>query len=84
MVFAVTMRFLIGLGHDVIPVAKLGLSRANDEDLLKVAQEQNRIFVTRGRDFGNLVFIKTLGAGILYLRILPSTQKSVHAELEKC
>ena len=82
-VFAVTTRFLVGLGHDVIPVAELGLSRANDEDLLKVAQEQNRIFVTRDRDFGNLVFVKALGAGILYLRMLPSTQKSVHAELEK-
>jgi predicted nuclease of predicted toxin-antitoxin system len=82
-VFAVTLHFLIELGHDVIPVVQLGLSRANDEGLLKVAQEQNRIFVTRDRDFGNLVFVKALGAGILYLRMLPSTQKSVHAELEK-
>jgi hypothetical protein len=40
-VFAVTLHFLIELGHDVIPVVQLGLSRANDEGLLKVAQEQN-------------------------------------------
>lgn len=82
-VFAVTMQFLVDLGHDVIPVVQLGLSRADDEELLKVAQEQSRVFVTRDRDFGNLVFVRVLGTGILYLRMLPSTQKSVHAELEK-
>ena len=33
-VYAVTERFLINLGHDVIPVAQLGLSRADDEEIL--------------------------------------------------
>jgi predicted nuclease of predicted toxin-antitoxin system len=46
-------------------------------------QDQNRIFLTRDRDFGNLVFVKGLGAGVLYLRILPSNQKSVQSELER-
>jgi len=82
-VYAVTARFLAGLGHDVIQVAQLGLSQADDEELLKVAQEQNRIFVTRDRDFGGLVFVKVLGSGVLYLRVLPSTQNSVHKELER-
>jgi len=71
------------IGDDVIPVAQIGLARATDEDLLKTAHDQNRIFVTRDRDFGNLVFVKGLGAGVLYLRILPSTQNSVHDELER-
>ncbi len=82
-VYATTLSFLSGLGHDVIPVAQIGLAQATDEDLLKTAQDQNRIFVTRDRDFGNLVFVKGLGAGVLYLRILPSTQNSVHHELER-
>ena len=82
-VYATTLRFLSGLGHDVIPVAQIGLARATDEDLLKTAHDQNRIFVTRDRDFGNLVFVKGLGAGVLYLRILPSTQNAVHGELER-
>ena len=81
-VYASTARFLRDLGHDVIPVARIGLSQAGDEALLRVAQDQNRIFVTRDRDFGNLVFVKGLGAGVLYLRILPSTQNAVHSELE--
>jgi hypothetical protein len=34
-------------------------------------------------DFGALVFVQGSGPGIIYLRILPSTQNSVHAELER-
>jgi len=82
-VYAATARFLGGLGHDVVPVAQIGLSQADDSDLLRIAQEQNRIFVTRDRDFGGLVFVKGLGAGVVYLRILPSTQNVVHQELAR-
>lgn len=38
-VYAVTGRFISGLGHDVVPAAQIGLSQAGDEDLLKTAQE---------------------------------------------
>ena len=55
-VYAVTIRFLMELGHDVLPVAQLGLARAEDEQLLRLAKDQTRVFVTRDRDFGNLVF----------------------------
>jgi predicted nuclease of predicted toxin-antitoxin system len=82
-VYAATARFLGDLGHDVVPVAQIGLSQADDEDLLRTAQEQGRIFVTRDRDYGGLVFVKALGAGVLYLRMLPSTQNLVHDELER-
>jgi len=82
-VYATTASFLRGLGHDVVPVAQIGLAQADDEELLKIASEQGRIFITRDRDFGNLVFVKGLGAGVLYLRILPSTQNAVHDELER-
>src|SRR3989337_316403 len=82
-VYAVTMRFLSSLGHVVLPVVQVGLFLAEDEDLLQTAKAQGRIFVTRDRDFGSLVFVRALGAGVVYLRVLPSTQNSVHAELEK-
>jgi len=81
-VYAGTERFLIQAGHDVTPVVLLGLSRAGDEEILRAAQEQNRILVTRDRDFGNLVFVKALGSGVLYLRILPRTLNAVHSQLE--
>lgn len=82
-VYAVTLAFLRGLGHDVVPAAQLGLAQADDADLLHVAHNQERIFVTRDRDFGALVFIGGSGAGVFYLRILPSTQQVVHAELAR-
>jgi predicted nuclease of predicted toxin-antitoxin system len=49
----------------------------------RVAREQDRILVTRDRDFGNLVFVKNLGAGVIYLRIVPSTLRLVQFELER-
>jgi predicted nuclease of predicted toxin-antitoxin system len=82
-VFATTVRFLSSLGHDVVTAAQLGLAQAADSELLRVAHEQGRIFVTRDRDFGGLVFVQGSGAGIVYLRMLPVTVNAVHAELER-
>ena len=81
-VYAVTAKFLHDLGYDIVTASELGLSRAEDETLLREAQKQGRIFVTRDRDFGNLVFVHQIGAGVIYLRMLPSTAISVHKELE--
>ncbi len=50
-VYAVTTGFLIHLGHGVVTAAQLGLAQADDADLLEVAQDEGRIFVTRDRDF---------------------------------
>jgi predicted nuclease of predicted toxin-antitoxin system len=82
-VFASTSRLLQGLGHDVVRVADLGLARATDESLLEVAIRDNRILITRDRDFGNLVFVKGLTSGVLFLRIEPSTVEATHKELER-
>ncbi|MBI4672622.1 MAG: DUF5615 family PIN-like protein [Chloroflexi bacterium] len=82
-VYNVTVRFLNALGHDVVPVAELGLAQADDTVLLETARTQERIFVSRDHDFGNLIFVQGLGAGVIFLRILPSTQNAVHAELER-
>lgn len=80
-VYAVTARFLVDVGHDVVLVGQIGLSQASDEQILKTAQEQNRILVTRDRDYGNLVFVRAVGTGVIYLRVLPSTVSAVHNEL---
>ncbi len=37
-VYASTARFLSGLGHDVLPISKIGLSRASDSDVLKTSR----------------------------------------------
>lgn len=82
-VYAVTVRFLADAGHNVVLVAQLGLSQASDEEILKTAQEQNRILITRDRDYGNLVFVRAIGSGVVYLRVLPSTVNAVHDELAR-
>ncbi len=48
-----------------------------------MAHEQDRIFVTRERDFGSLVFVSDDPGGVMYLRMLPSTLHAVHQELER-
>ena len=58
-------------------------SQVDDSELLRIAHSQSRILVSRDRDFGRLVFVNDLGAGVLYLRVLPSTQRAVHKELER-
>jgi len=56
-VYAATVRFLKGLVHDVISATEIGCAQAADSGLLNIAQEQGRLFVTRDRDFGGLVFV---------------------------
>ena len=82
-VYAVTTKFLIDSGHDVIIVAQIGLAQASDEEILRVAQSENRILVTRDRDYGNLVFVRAIGTGVIYLRVLPKTVNSIHNELAR-
>lgn len=82
-VYAVTAQFLINSGHDVLSVAQIGYSQASDEEILTIAQSQNRILVTRDRDYGNLVFVRAISTGVIYLRILPTTVDAVHSELAR-
>jgi predicted nuclease of predicted toxin-antitoxin system len=82
-VYAITVGFLRGLGHDVLTAADLGMSKAKDFQLLRTAHDQGRIFVTRDRDFGALVFVQASGPGVIYLRILPAMVQPVHTELAR-
>ena len=82
-VYAATARFLRDSGHDVVSASEIGRSRATDSELLSLAHQQERVFVTRDRDFGGLVFLGNLGAGVLYLRISPSSLRAGHDELDK-
>ena len=82
-VYAVTARFLRNAGHDVVTAKELECSREPDVRLLAVALEQSRVLVTRDRDFGELVFLGGTRAGVIYLRVLPTTVNAVHEELER-
>ena|SRR2546428_8541038 len=82
-VWTSTAHFLRDLGHDVTLAAEIGCARADNSDLLEIARQRDCIFLTRDRDFGGLVFVKRLGSGVIYLRILPSNIESTHQELER-
>ena|ERR1700722_12788889 len=71
------------VGHDVLSAAQLGLATAEDAELLRIAHEQGRILITRDRDYSVLVFVEGSGSGVIYLRILPTTQNVVHTELQR-
>jgi predicted nuclease of predicted toxin-antitoxin system len=81
-VYAVTTGFFAGMGHDVVAASSIGLSVADDSILLARAHAEGRIFVTRDRDFGGLVFVHKSGPGVIYLRITPSTIQAVHQEIQ--
>ena len=82
-VYAITTRHLRDQGHDVATAADVDSSQASDETLLNIAHQQGRLFVTRDRDFGGLVFVRDFGAGVIYLRSSPSTIHAVHEELDR-
>jgi predicted nuclease of predicted toxin-antitoxin system len=80
-VYAVTVKLLRELQHDVVTAAELGLSRASDIDLIQTAIRDRRVFVTRDRDFGGLIFVNAVRGGVFYIRAIPATLNLVHDEL---
>lgn len=62
-VYAATVQFLRGLGYDVATAAERSLSQSADTQLLLAAHAENRVLVTRDRDYGGLVFQQALAAG---------------------
>ena len=82
-VYAVTRRLLRDLGHDVVTAAERNLSRSPDSGLLMRAADEKRLFVTRDKDFGGLVFVERLSKGVIYLRISPETLAATHEEFKR-
>ena len=80
-VYSATVRFLRKTQHDVITASDIGCSRAEDVELLHRSHEMRRVFVTRDKDFGRLVFLQDQAAGIIFLRVSPSNLADVHNEL---
>ena len=81
-VYLATSQYLRELSHDVTSASELGLSQSSDRELLLLAKEENRIFITRDRDFGNLVFVEGIDSDVIYLRINPTNLAAGHAELQ--
>jgi len=67
-VYASTADMLRGLGHDVVTAGERGYATASDAELLRFAAREQRILVTRDRDYGALVFVDGMQTGMIYLR----------------
>jgi predicted nuclease of predicted toxin-antitoxin system len=43
------------LGHEALPVSKVGLRDAGDHEIFMAARKQNVVFITKDRDFVELI-----------------------------
>ena len=82
-VYAITALFLGDLGHDVVTAGTSGHGQTDDSKLLRIARADDRLLVTRDRDFGRLVFVSRAGSGVIYLRLNPTNLSAVHKELKR-
>lgn len=79
-----TVEFLRQKGFDVVSTRDMNLSKATDEEIMEVAQRQERIIVTFNGDFGDIRrFPPDTHCGIIRLRIYPQDRQSVNTCLEK-
>jgi predicted nuclease of predicted toxin-antitoxin system len=71
------VRALREAGHDVLLVGEI-TPRADDSDVIHLAQEQNRILLTEDKDFGQLVFASgTPSVGVIFFRYPVIARQSV-------
>jgi predicted nuclease of predicted toxin-antitoxin system len=82
-VYALTTAFLRQLGHDVVTASESQSASLSDSEILAAAIRDNRILLTRDRDFGSLIFVNAIHAGVIYLRVPPSTTQAIHEELQR-
>ncbi len=82
-VYAITAQFLKDLGHDVVTASESGHAQTDDSELLRIARNDDRLLVTRDRDFGRLVFVYRAGSGVIYLRLNPTNLSAVHEEIKR-
>ena len=83
-VYHFTVVWLREEGHDILTAKELRMSRADDDVLLRQARERNRIFLTRDKDFGALVFLQAaVSKGVIFLRMTPADFEEVHQQLRR-
>lgn len=83
-IYRLTVEKLKQWGHDVITAKELGMHKSSDEDLLKAGKKTRRLLITRDKDFGSLIFLKTQeSVGVILLRMGPKTIDKVHNELHR-
>jgi predicted nuclease of predicted toxin-antitoxin system len=81
-VYKITVDNLIKWEHDVITAKEINMSKATDEELLIMANKTDRILITRDKDFGALLFLKSeFNAGVILLRGSLDHIEGIHHQL---
>ncbi len=75
------VRALRAAGHDVRAVAELS-PRADDPEVIRLADSEQRILLTEDRHFGQLVFAhRQRTHGVLYLRFPSSARHQIASDV---
>ncbi len=83
-VYFITVQELRHAGHDVVTAKELQMQAADDSDLLAKSRALDRIFISRDKDFGTLVFLHAVTSpGVIFLRISPMEVLAVHRVLHQ-
>jgi len=73
---------LVNEGFDVKSVSELKLIGSKDIELLRLASEEKRIFVTHDKDFINIAYIKNLKhSGIIILKFKLQISNEIFSSL---
>jgi predicted nuclease of predicted toxin-antitoxin system len=71
-------------GHDAIAVPEVGLSGANDEEILRFAVENGRVLVTLDADFANVMrFPPERTLGVVRLKVHPATEERIRQTIRR-
>ncbi|MBU0545401.1 MAG: DUF5615 family PIN-like protein [Proteobacteria bacterium] len=69
---------LINDGHNVIRASEIGQSRADDQQILQKAIEENRVLVTLDEHFGDWVILPLCKhPGVIRLKVNPATSNNI-------
>ena len=67
------------MGYDVKAIAETGLKAHEDDEIVAVAQKENRIILTHDVGFGSIYyFSKREQVGMIIIRVHPSTVEEVN------
>ena len=65
-------------GHDVIRVCEVGMSTADDDQILEKAKHENRILITLDEHFGDWVVLPlSRHAGVIRVKAVPTTSGNI-------
>ena len=65
-------------GHDVVRVSEVGQARADDQQILQKAIDENRILITLDQHFGDWVLLPlSKHPGVVRLKVNPTTSENI-------